>query len=126
MKWIVFYEGESERRMFNKLFYLCYQPVDITEDPLELLTTPDNQNCILLFPCEGYQNVFPNIEENHYLYQDDEIIIAARDLEQVPCFTDLRAELNTICSNLPHPDRIKLLFSKPQFEQVYFSDLNLL
>jgi hypothetical protein len=127
MKCAAFYEGESERNMLVQILRRTSPyHIDITEDPISLLTTPDDQHCLLLFPCDGYQNVFPYVEENHNLYVRDEVLIVLRDLETVPCFSGLRAELDSSCSALPPVERLRLLFSKPEFEQVYFADLELL
>lgn len=112
--------------MFNQLLNRSPHFIHRTEDPLDLLTTPGNQHCTLFFPCDGYQNVFPYIEKNQELYSDDENVLVVRDLEKVPCFSELRNELSRCCSALPPLPRLKLLFSRPEFEQVYFADLDLL
>lgn len=127
MRYVIFYEGDSERNMLDQALNKSPQFIYRTEDIEVLLTTPHNQLCAFFYPCGGHQNVFPYIERNQQLYSDEEtILLVIRDLEQVPCYVQLKDEMQQICSALPERTRVKPLFSKPEFEQVYFSDLALL
>ena len=125
MKALIYYEGDSEREMLDHLLHKSCQQTLITKDYLDFLTTPDNIYILFLYDCDGYQNVFPNIAKTKYLYNNNESVLILRDLEQVPCFTQLKEDLYTVCPPLRNYSGALTLFSKPQFEQVYFSDLSL-
>ena len=122
MKVVIYYEGYSERKMFNSIFHRSTQPMNITEDYMDLLTAPENAHTVLLYECHGSQNVFPYVADTRYLYSQNQILIIVRDLEKSPCFTHLKGELENTIPDLPQ-NRTRLLFSQPVFEEVYFADL---
>ena len=124
MKAVVYYEGPSERCMLNQLLYKSFQPINVTEDYIEFLTAPEDQNYILLYDCEGYQNVFPRVDETSYCYPSNERIIVLRDLETTNCFRQLKTELNGYCPNLPQI-RVRPVFAKYKLEHLYLADLNI-
>lgn len=124
MKVVIYYEGPSERCMLNHLIHSSYQPINVTEDYIDFLTAPDTQNYMLLYDCEGYQNVFPRVRETFYCYPSNERVIIIRDLESTNCFSLLKDELNVYCPNLP-VIRAKSVFAKYKLEHLYLADLNI-
>ncbi len=124
MKAVIYYEGPCEREMLNHLFYQSYQPINLTEDYEEFLTTPDNQMAIFFYDCEGYQNVFPRVVDNPHYYANDERIIIIRDLERTICFEVLK---NCLFRNYPRvpQSRTKLIIAKSNFEHLYLADLDI-
>lgn len=124
MKAVIYYEGPSERCMLNHLLYQACQPINLTEDYLEYLTTPNNQNSILLYDCDGYQNVFPDIADTPDLYANNERIIIIRDLETTQCFVQLKDELYDHCPELPEI-RTRSIFAKYTLEHLYLANLNI-
>jgi hypothetical protein len=124
MKIVVYYEGEAEEAMLDAIRYR-YTHVNWTKDYYEFLTWPDSECTVLLWPCGGYQNVFPQVESTSYLYENEEVLLIIRDLERTPCYSGLKAELEEVCTNLPPALRVKCMFSRPEFEELYFCDLSL-
>lgn len=124
MKAVIYYEGPSERNMFNHLLYKSFQPINITEDYIDFLSTPNNQNSILLYDCGGYQNVFPSIADTPHYYTSNERIIIIRDLETTKCFSLLKDEVYEYCPKLSGID-VRLIFAKYKLEHLYLADLNI-
>ena len=124
MKAVIYYEGPCEREMLNHLFHQSYQPINLTDDYVEFLTTPNNQNAILFFDCEGYQNVFPYIADTPHYYGHDERIIIIRDLERTICFEALENCLFRDYPIVPQ-SRTKLIIAKSNFEHLYLADLDI-
>lgn len=124
MKAVIYYEGLTERQMFDHILQKWFPSVHTTEDFLDFENYSVNNNAVLFYDCYGAQNVFPQVARTPYIYKNDEIIVLVRDLEETPCFSQLKTDLSGICTNLPYP-RTRLIFSKPGFEQVYFADLSL-
>lgn len=90
----------------------------------DFLTTPNNQNSILLNDCNGYQNVFPDINDTPHYYENNERIVILRDLEKTNCFSLLKDELDEYCPNLTRA-QARPIFSKYKLEHLYLADLNI-
>jgi hypothetical protein len=123
MKAVIYYEGLSERCMLNQFFHRRCQLVNITEDYIDFLTTPNNQNSVLLHDCEGYQNVFPEIKSTPDYYENNERVIILRDLEKTDCFRLLKDELDDYCPGLPN-ELVNPIFAKYKLEHLYLADLD--
>lgn len=124
MKVVIYYEGPSEKKMLNHFLYKSYKPIKLTEDYTEFLSAPSTQNIILLYDCEGYQNVFPNIDSTPHYYANNERIIIIRDLERTNCFRLLKDELYEYCPKLPRT-YARPIFVKYKLEHLYLADLNI-
>jgi len=124
MKVVIYYEGLSERKMLNNFFYGSCQPHEFTEDYADFLSAQSTQNIILLYDCEGHQNVFPIVDSTHYCYENNEQIVIIRDLETTNCFSLLKEELSEYCPNLP-ATRVKPIFAKYKLEHLYLANLDI-
>ena len=124
MKAVIYYEGPSERELLNHLFRQSFQPINHTDDYIDFLTTPNNQNAILFYDCDGYQNVFPAIVDTPHYYEHDERIIIIRDLEKTICFEALNNCLFRDYPIVPQ-SRTKLIIAKSNLEHLYLANLEI-
>jgi hypothetical protein len=125
VKITVFYEGQSEEQLIRVVLNRSRQPVDVVQHYRDFLDASDG-NHIYLHDCGGYQNVFPEAARASYLYKQGESVIVMRDLEDACCYSELRAEMTAVCTDLPPPPMSKVVFTKPSLEAVYFADTSVL
>jgi len=123
MKIAIFYEGDSEGILLKFLMINYCSNINYTEDVLDFIAS--TADCVLMYNCGGYQNVFPNLQGYSHIHSPNCSFLAVRDTEKTPCFTSLKDEGHSALDKLATQAEKWAIFAKPNLESLYRADLAL-
>ena len=123
-KMALFLEGDSEKIAIR--FYLQkYLPqIEITLDVYEFIDHAQDSSIVLLYDCLGHESVLPKAKEYSSTLWNDTIVLV-RDLERMPCFSSLSADILQEIPQLKNQGAKFGLIAAPCMEAVYGCDMQL-